>query len=102
MVGVASWTGERGPRQDGDAVVELACRARCPATWYPEVPREAYVGNDTADDAAGKAAKRHEVPEAVAKQQMELEEMAGAVLRRLVYFAMEGGACDATAAAQSC
>ena len=57
--------------------------------YNPAVPAWAYAGNALADDAARVAAKGHSVPDAVAQQQRDLDEMALLVLERLVFLAKE-------------
>ena len=55
----------------------------------PGIPRHVYAGNDEADAMAKLAAASHEVPEATAKQQQELEQMAFEVSQRIAVLALE-------------
>ena len=56
----------------------------------PDIPMHAYEGNKLADDLARKGADEHEVDAQAAQQQIELEQEAEEVLRRLVVLALEG------------
>ena len=55
----------------------------------PALPRIAYAGNEKADHFAGVGAKSHEIPRAIADQQIEFEETCLAVMNRLVILGLE-------------
>ena len=57
--------------------------------YNPEIPREIYKGNDSADIKAKEGARLHDICQQVADQQIEFEMKTERVLRRLVVLAIE-------------